>query len=93
MPSKPVRAGSTEKISISVDRDDLAILRRRARKLYAGNLSAAVAEGALRIREQEGRELLVRWLGRAGKATVAERDALRAEWSVGASRPRPRRKR
>jgi hypothetical protein len=70
----------TEKISISVDREDLAVLRRRARKLYDGNLSAAVGEGVRHIREQEGREALVRWLGAAGQATDAERDALRGEW-------------
>lgn len=93
MSSPSTRVGSTEKVSISLDREDLAVLRRRARKLYAGNLSAAVAEGALRIREQEGREQLVQWLGRAGQASDAEREALRAEWRSAPATPRSRRAR
>ena len=88
--SKATRAGVTEKVSISVDRNDLAILRRRARKLYGGNLSAAVGEGARHIREQEGREALVAWLGPAGEATEAERGALRAEWQAPEVRSRAR---
>jgi len=80
MTARAGRAGTTEKVSISIDVADLAVLRRRARKLYRGNLSAAVGEGVLHIREQEGREALVRWLGKAGQATDRERAALRAEW-------------
>jgi hypothetical protein len=76
------RPGRTEKISVSLDRSDAHALRRRAKKLYNGNLSAAVAEGARRIREEEGREALVAWLGKAAEATPEERDALRAEWRV-----------
>ena len=58
----------------------LGVLRRRAKKLYGGNLSAAVAEAARRIREEEGREALVAWLGAAAEATPEEREATRAEW-------------
>jgi len=82
------RPGSTEKISISIDVADLAVLRRRARKLYSGNLSAAVGEGVIYIREQEGREGLVRWLGKAGQATEAERARLRSEWAADPVPPR-----
>jgi hypothetical protein len=82
------RPGRTEKISVSLDRSDVHALRRRAKKLYNGNLSAAVAEGARRIREEEGREALVAWLGQAAEATPEERDALRAEW-----RPEPPKRR
>jgi hypothetical protein len=83
------RSGRTEKISVSLDRDDLEALRRRAKRLYDGNLSAAVAEGARRIREQEGREALVAWLGPAALATPDERKAIRAEWR-GTDRPAKR---
>jgi hypothetical protein len=77
---RAARAGLTEKISVSIARTDLAALRRRARRLYGGNLSAVVAEGVRRIHEEEGREALAAWLGEAGEASAAERDALRAEW-------------
>jgi SH3-like domain-containing protein len=48
--------------------------------LYGGNISAVVAEGLRRVREEEGREALVTWLGDAGHATESERTALRSEW-------------
>lgn len=81
------RAGTTAKISISIDRSDLAVLRRRANRLHQGNVSAAIAEAARRFREEEGREALVSWLGEAGEATAAERDAIRAEWRAPSSPP------
>lgn len=74
------RPGRTEKISVSLDRADVDSLRKRAKKLYGGNLSAAVAEGARRIREEEGRDALVAWLGQAAETTPEEREAIRAEW-------------
>jgi hypothetical protein len=88
---KALRAGQTEKISVSLGRADLAVLRGRARRLHGGNLSAAVAEGVRRIHEEEGREALVAWLGEAGEATAADRNALRAEWQGKDALPAKRR--
>ena len=90
--SRPARAGNTEKVSISLDRSDLKLLRTRARRLYGGNLSAVVAEGVRRIREEEGRRALVAWLGEASDATPAELDAIRDEWRAHARRGRRRAK-
>ncbi len=73
---------------MSLAPSDVHALRRRAKKLYGGDLSLAVAEGARRIREEEGREALVRWLGQAAEATPEEREGLRAEW-----RPTPPKRR
>jgi hypothetical protein len=87
------RGGRTEKISVSLDRQDLQALRRRAKRLYGGNVSAAIAEGARRVREEEGREKLVAWLGDIAKTTPDERDAIRNEWNGGSPSPRSRRKR
>ena len=81
-PAKKLRPGKTEKISVSLGTAELAALRRRAKRLYGGNLSAAVAEGIRRIHEEEGREALVAWLGQAGEASAAERERLRAEWEA-----------
>jgi hypothetical protein len=85
--TNPIRAGKTDKVSVSIDRSDLVILRRRARRLYHGNLSAVVAEGVRRVREEEGREALVAWLGEHGDASAEQRDAIRAEWT---GKPRKR---
>ena len=92
MASKSVaRPGRTEKISVSIDRSDLLALRRRAKKLYGGNLSAAIAEAARRIREEAGREALVAWLGEASATTPAEREAILTEWRGERSSRRRRR--
>lgn len=57
------RAGRTVKVSVSLDKDDLAALKRRARESYDGNLSAAFAEAARWIRQQEARRRLIDMLG------------------------------
>jgi hypothetical protein len=57
------RAGITEKISISLDREDLAALKKRAKRLYRGNVSAVIAELAADARLLEGMTELVTWLG------------------------------
>jgi hypothetical protein len=88
---KSSRVGQTEKISVSLARAELAALRRRAKRLHGGNLSAAVAEGVHRL-EEEGREALVAWLGEAGEASAEERALLRAEWQHPAPPPVQRRK-
>lgn len=91
--ARRTRAGSTEKVSISLDRSDLVLLRRRARRLHGGNLSAAVAEGVRRLQEDEGRKALVDWLGEAGTATPEELESVRAEWRAHLARqPAGRRK-
>jgi len=85
------RSGRTDKVSISLDRSDLALLRKRARRLYGGNLSAVVAEGVGRIREDEGREALVAWLGDLGRTAPEQRESIRAEWRGDSTRRRRRR--
>ena len=80
------------KISISLDPADLAAVRRRARRLHGGSVSAALAEGVQRLREEEGREALVTWLGDAGRATPEERESIRATWRGDAPSKRGRSK-
>jgi hypothetical protein len=59
----PKRAGRTVKLSVSLDADDVAVLKRRARESYGGNLSAAFSEAARWIRQREARRRLVDLLG------------------------------
>jgi len=86
----PKRAGVTEKISISVRRSDLASLRKRAKRLYDGNVSAVIAELAADAALLEGMHELV---GHLGGSTLTDRDRteLDAEWAAAASSPSPRR--
>ena len=74
------RVGVTEKISISIRRDDLASLRKRAKRLYEGNLSAVVAELASDVQLLEGMHHLIERLG-GPSLTDKERKALDEEWS------------
>lgn len=57
------RAGITEKLSISLRHEDAMALKRRAKRLYGGNVSAVVAELAADARLLEGMNDLVHWLG------------------------------
>ena len=88
--ARTARAGNTDKVSVSIDRADLRFLRKRAERLYAGNLSAVIAEGVRRIREEEGREALVEWLGSAADMTEAEASTIRSEWQRSPKKARRR---
>jgi hypothetical protein len=57
------RAGVTEKISISLSREDLGALKKRAKRLYGGNVSAVITELAADARLLEGMHAMVEWLG------------------------------
>ncbi len=70
---------STEKISISVGKDDLKWLRRRAKR-SGGNLSAVIAEATRLLRQREARERLLARFGQDAKVSEAEAAAIRAEW-------------
>jgi hypothetical protein len=67
------RAGRTIKVSVSLDVDDMAGLKRLARESYGGNLSAAFGEAARWIRQREARRRLVDMLG--GPSLTPEVDA------------------
>ena len=70
----------TEKISVSVTKEDLAKLQRRAKRLYGGNVSAVIHEMAEQAEKQEAIDKL--WVS-LGKPTVSEKEkrAIFAEWS------------
>ena len=82
----PKRAGATEKISISVRSSDLASLKRRAKRLYGGNVSAVIAELAADAALLEGMHDLVARLG-GPSLTDDDRESLDREWARQAPRP------
>jgi hypothetical protein len=57
------RAGKTVKVSVSLDSEDLAALKKEALRSYGGNLSAAFAEAARLIRQRAARRRLIDDLG------------------------------
>jgi len=75
------RAGRTVKLSISIGRDDLELLKKRAKRVSGGNISAAIADTIRIAREWEGRESLATWLGEGREEPSLETmDAIRDEW-------------
>ena len=57
------RVGKTVKVSVSLNKEDVAALKRQARLYYGGNLSAAFAEAARWLRQREARRQLIDTLG------------------------------
>jgi hypothetical protein len=86
------RAGVTRKVSLSVNREDLAIIKDRAKRLHGGNVSAVFADLIAEIRRREAWERAVAWYGEPIVLTDGERKAIDREL-VGSSRARARRKR
>jgi hypothetical protein len=68
-----------QKISISVEANDLKWLRRRA-KQRGGNLSAVFAEATRLLQQREARERLLERFGEDANVSPKEADAIRAEW-------------
>lgn len=80
------------KASISIDDADLEWLKRRAKRLHGGNLSAAVSEGTRLLRHLDRMHSLLDHLG-APELTDAQRDAIDRELDVAAPSRRPKRSR
>ena len=56
MAPRKKRAGSTVTLSVSIHPKDIAILRRRAKRLHGGNVSAAIGDAAELLRIEENRQ-------------------------------------
>lgn len=82
------RAGTTVKVSVSLNKADLAALKRRAKESYGGNLSAAFAEAARLIRQREARRRLIDELG--GPTLTAESAAAIDAEQAGGPRYEPK---
>lgn len=73
----PRRSVTTTKISVAITPDDLRVLRARAKRLHGGNLSAAIADAAAKLRREEAAHRLLERLGapRLSDERAAELDA------------------
>ena len=87
------RKEQTGKVSVTVTAEDLRLLRARAQRLHQGNLSAAVADGVSRLREEEATNLLLERL-HAPPLSDARYEEIVAEWRTEAplARKKARRK-
>jgi hypothetical protein len=87
------RAGITEKVSLSVNREDLAVIRKRAKRLHGGNVSAVFAELVAEIKRREAWERATAWYGEPVVLTNEERETIDRELLGSAGPKRTRRKR
>jgi hypothetical protein len=78
------------KVSVTIDRDKLRMLRRRAKRLHGGNLSAVIDEATEHLRRLEAMD---DFLDHVGAPHLTPEEALRieAEWR-GEAGPRRRRR-
>jgi hypothetical protein len=77
MPTR--RKVETGKVSVTVTAEDLKLLRARAKRLHRGNLSAAVADGVSRLREEEATHRLLERLD-ASPLSDARYEEIVGEW-------------
>jgi hypothetical protein len=84
-------ASHVVRFSASIENTSLQVLKRRARRLHGGNVSAVIAEFAEWAREREGREALLDWMGEPPPMTDRERAAIDVEMH-GAPVPAAKRK-
>lgn len=86
------RAGTTETLSISLSPEPLRVLRRRAKQVHRGNLSAAIAEAAEFMRRDMAMGELVAELEKDhGRLTDEDRASIDAELRAKPSRRRKKR--
>jgi hypothetical protein len=86
------RAGVTQKVSLSVNKADLAMLKKRAKRLHAGNVSAVFADLIAELRRREAWERAVAWYGQPIVLSEAEQGAIDREL-LGTPAKRSRRRR
>ncbi len=86
------RAGKTETLSISLAPEPLKVLRRRAKQVHGGNLSAAIAEAAEFVRRDMAMGELIAELDKEhGPLTDEDRVAIDAELQGKPTRRRKKR--
>jgi hypothetical protein len=76
------RPGGTTHLSISLPAEEAKILRRRAKRIYDGNVSRVVSDAIRYIAYEEGRDALIASFGGRGKPTPAEAALLDRGWNL-----------
>lgn len=76
------RPGGTTHLSISLPKEEAKILKRRAKRVYDGNVSRVVSDAIRYIAYEEGRDALIASFGGKGKPTLAEAAQLDAAWGL-----------
>lgn len=83
------RSVGTTKISVAITHEDLDTLRARAQRLHQGNLSAAIADAAAKLRREEAAHRVLAWLD---AAPLSEKRALEIDAELQVKPPSKRRR-
>ena len=76
------RPGGTTHLSISLPAEEAKILRRRAKRVYGGNVSRVVSDAIRYIAYEEGRDALIASFGGKGRPTQEEAQRLDEDWGL-----------
>jgi hypothetical protein len=76
------RPGGTVHLSISLPKEEAKILKRRAKRVYDGNVSRVVSDAIRYIAYEEGRDALIATFGAKGRPTPAEAAELDVLWGL-----------
>jgi len=80
------RAGGTTQLSISLPTEEAKLLRRRAKRVYGGNVSRVVSEAIRYIAYEEGRDALLATFGAKAELTREEAEELDRAWGLASSK-------
>ncbi len=76
------RPGGTTHLSISLPTDEAKLLKRRAKRVYDGNVSRVVSDAIRYIAYEEGRDALIASFGGKGAPAPEEAARLDAAWGL-----------
>ena len=75
------------KISVTIDKEKLRMLRKRAKRLHGGNLSAVIDEATEHLRRLEALDDFLEYV-QAPPLAPGEREQIHNEWKGAKSRRR-----
>ena len=80
------RPGGTIHLSISLPTEEAKVLKRRAKRVYGGNVSRVVSDAIRYIAYEEGRDILIDSFRGKGRPTPEEARRLDEEWGLSAKK-------
>jgi hypothetical protein len=80
------RAGGTTHLSISLPTEEAKLLKRRAKRIYGGNLSRVVSDAVRYIAYEEGRDALIASFDGKGVPNAEEARTLDKAWGLAATK-------
>jgi hypothetical protein len=80
------RPGGTTHLSISLPAEEAKLLKRRAKRVYGGNVSRVISDAVRYIAYEEARDALIASFEGKGNPTAAEARQLDADWGLTAKK-------